>query len=390
METPTSSSAALGASIASISDLLNLPGSGDLLDDADFESTMMMFDHAESALALMPRRHSVEQLDLSLSSLVDFLSHGNTGESDVRDEPHPPPLAPNCLSPDLKLRINGRISFSGQQQQQQQQYGGAGGVMVKQEPGAAPELSPVMDSFLRETWEDIVDGNGSKSARSSWKMAPTPSAMSTPAASASARITPLPHSFVRASTATAGAKSAAATAKAPIAVKKKATATASAAVPASSASVTADPLAPKPSKPSRRAKQCIAEGCERRAQSNNRCKTHGGGARCQMPGCDKSSQGGGLCRAHGGGKKCRVPGCTKGTQRLGLCYLHGGIRRCITEGCKKKDRGNGYCISHGGGRRCEVAGCDRSVRKGNRCQTHQLGGDTSPFQITRGQGLAFP
>ncbi|KAF1790053.1 hypothetical protein GQ600_456 [Phytophthora cactorum] len=75
------------------------------------------------------------------------------------------------------------------------------------------------------------------------------------------------------------------------------------------------------------------------AQSNNRCKTHGGGARCQVEGCDKSSQGGGLCRAHGGGKKCRIPGCSKGTQRLGLCYLHGGIRRCIMEGCKKKDRG---------------------------------------------------
>nr|CCA22453.1 conserved hypothetical protein [Albugo laibachii Nc14] len=120
----------------------------------------------------------------------------------------------------------------------------------------------------------------------------------------------------------------------------------------------------------RRAKQCVVENCTRRAQSNNRCKTHGGGARCQIEGCDKSSQGGGLCRAHGGGKKCGIVGCTKGTQRLGLCYLHGGIRRCMSAGCKKKDRGNGFCISHGGGRRCQVAGCVRSVRKGNYCQAH--------------------
>ncbi|OQS06298.1 hypothetical protein THRCLA_01656 [Thraustotheca clavata] len=121
----------------------------------------------------------------------------------------------------------------------------------------------------------------------------------------------------------------------------------------------------------KKCKQCITPGCTRRAQSNNRCKSHGGGARCTVPNCGKSSQGGGLCRAHGGGKKCKAPGCTKGTQRLGLCYLHGGIRRCTSPGCEKKDRGNGFCISHGGGRKCATPRCTRPARRGNLCQVHE-------------------
>ncbi|KAF0690086.1 Aste57867_18480 [Aphanomyces stellatus] len=115
--------------------------------------------------------------------------------------------------------------------------------------------------------------------------------------------------------------------------------------PTSSCGGLGSPKSPK------KCKQCVAPGCTRRAQSNNRCKSHGGGARCTVPDCGKSSQGGGLCRAHGGGKKCKYPGCTKGTQRLGLCYLHGGIRRCTFPGCVKKDRGNGFCIGHGGGKK---------------------------------------
>ncbi|CAK4620671.1 hypothetical protein LEN26_007832 [Aphanomyces euteiches] len=127
-----------------------------------------------------------------------------------------------------------------------------------------------------------------------------------------------------------------------------------------------------PLSPPKKCKQCIAPGCTRRAQSNNRCKSHGGGARCTVAGCGKSSQGGGLCRAHGGGKKCKFPGCTKGTQRLGLCYLHGGIRRCTFPGCVKKDRGNGFCISHGGGKKCSAPKCIQPVVAGAACALHTV------------------
>ncbi|OWZ19757.1 hypothetical protein PHMEG_0005940 [Phytophthora megakarya] len=121
-------------------------------------------------------------------------------------------------------------------------------------------------------------------------------------------------------------------------------------------------------------KKCIEAGCTRRAQSNSRCKAHGGGARCQFQGpggCNRSSQGGGFCRAHGGGKRCEFPGCTRGQQRKGRCYVHGGIRKCQYGSCEKKDRGNGFCISHGGGKRCEHPGCSRAVRRGQMCQIHE-------------------
>ncbi|KAG7378134.1 hypothetical protein PHYPSEUDO_010539 [Phytophthora pseudosyringae] len=125
---------------------------------------------------------------------------------------------------------------------------------------------------------------------------------------------------------------------------------------------------------STKGKKCIEAGCTRRAQSNSRCKAHGGGARCQYSGpggCTRSSQGGGFCRAHGGGKRCEFPGCTRGQQRKGRCYVHGGIRKCQFGTCEKKDRGNGFCISHGGGKRCEHPGCSRAVRRGLLCQIHE-------------------
>lgn len=125
---------------------------------------------------------------------------------------------------------------------------------------------------------------------------------------------------------------------------------------------------------SAKGKKCVAPGCVRRAQSNSRCKAHGGGARCQFAGpggCARSSQGGGFCRAHGGGKRCEFPGCERGQQRKGRCYVHGGIRKCQMGACEKKDRGNGFCISHGGGKRCEYTGCSRAVRRGLLCQLHE-------------------
>lgn len=121
-------------------------------------------------------------------------------------------------------------------------------------------------------------------------------------------------------------------------------------------------------------KKCVEPTCNRRAQSNSRCKAHGGGARCQYAGpegCTRSSQGGGYCRAHGGGKRCEFPGCERGQQRKGRCYVHGGIRKCQMGECQKKDRGNGFCIAHGGGKRCQEPGCTRAVRRGLVCQLHE-------------------
>ncbi|GLE01356.1 hypothetical protein PINS_up010186 [Pythium insidiosum] len=318
----------------------------DLLDEEDLESTMLVLDQSERAASTSVhkrhssvRRASVEHLDLSLTSLAElFPSHGDMDDLTflTEDATSPTGTTSECLSPDLKVRAPSR------------------GSLTRPDLGT---LSPTMDSFLRESWDDISQ----LTRRSSSKVLQSaPLISSGSARSLSKKMNELssPTKPVPASTS-----------RAPRVNVKRET-----------------PSRSSPKQP-RRAKQCTVDGCTRRAQSNNRCKSHGGGARCQMPGCDKSSQGGGLCRAHGGGKKCRVPGCTKGTQRLGLCYLHGGIRRCIHEGCNKKDRGNGYCISHGGGRRCEVAGCNRSVRKGNHCQAHQGLEDASAFTISRGLSL---
>ncbi|KAG2760591.1 hypothetical protein PC129_g20369 [Phytophthora cactorum] len=347
-----------------IVDLFNLPASMGLLDDEDFESTMMMLDNAAF------RGEDSDNLELNLTGLSDAFNSQDTGSPRATGEQHSmsegasgfPGGVNSFLSPDLKIRISGRTPVGGS-------------VYIKQEAGM-PGYSPVMDSFLRESWDDIV-GQGSRSARSSFKS--TTSCSSPFMISVTpGRVNPLPLNFqlpipsplVDQTWRKTMPYRAPSLPLPPATLRTVSNTSTSSSV--SSASSTK-------SKSTRRAKQCIAEGCTRRAQSNNRCKTHGGGARCQVGGCDKSSQGGGLCRAHGGGKKCRVSGCSKGTQRLGLCYLHGGIRRCITEGCPKKDRGNGYCISHGGGRRCVAENCNRSVRKGNHCQMHQVLAEGTPF-----------
>ncbi|ETN11888.1 hypothetical protein PPTG_09555 [Phytophthora nicotianae INRA-310] len=318
-----------------IGDLFNLPASMDLLNDEDFESTMMLLDNAAF------RREDPDNMELNLTGLSDAF---NTQDAES-------PL----IRPDLKICSSGRTPVGGD-------------AYIKQE-SAMPGYSPAIDSFLRESWDDIVYPL-SRSAEASLK--PTSRCSSPLTISVTpGRVNPLPLNYLLPIPSSLGGQPLmknmpylAPTVPLPPPTLRT--------VSNTSTSSTVSSASSTRSKSTRRAKPCIVEGCIRRAQSNNRCKTHGGGARCQVEGCDKSSQGGGLCRAHGGGKKCRVPGCTKGTQRLGLCYLHGGIRRCITEGCKKKDRGNGYCISHGGGRRCEAENCNRSVRKGNHCQMHQV------------------
>jgi hypothetical protein len=322
----------------SIGDILNsLPANLDLLNDVDFEGTMSMLETNP--------REIIEPLDLNLATSQDF--YGNSTTQDILSLTNT-----NLMSPNTKSKI---LSSSGTSSSM-----GGHRLLIKQPstPGNTdldliPILSPVTGSFLRENpWEEL----GKTMRQGSMKGFEYGLSVVTTTNPASALIHPLPNGYTISDNNVF-----------PMGIL-------------SPIRTSSDSSTSSPTKVQRKAKQCVHEGCTRRAQSNSRCKTHGGGARCQVEGCDKSSQGGGLCRAHGGGKKCRVPGCTKGTQRHGLCYLHGGIRRCITEGCKKKDRGNGYCISHGGGRRCEVPGCNRSVRKGNHCQAHQT--LLSPTSVT--------
>lgn len=366
-------------------DSLGLVSSLDLLEDVDFESTMMVLEHSECGeIPLNARRRfssmrrgSMDQLELSLTSLAElFPTNGDTEElnflTDNQAAPAVAAAAAGGQQGDLKIRLPSSRRTS----------------IIAEFPHSPTLLSPTMDSFLRDSWGDIND-LASKTRRTSSKLLEglllSPTGASPRRLSTGLNGAALPGVSLFQSRGHTPRLSVHSTnniyhASAPGAVD---TSMDNKPARAKGAKARSTPKQP------RRAKQCVADGCVRRAQSNNRCKTHGGGARCQMPGCDKSSQGGGLCRAHGGGKKCGVTGCTKGTQRLGLCYLHGGIRRCIQEGCKKKDRGNGYCISHGGGRRCEVEGCTRSVRKGNHCQTHHAGedGSGSPFNIVRGHKL---
>lgn len=337
-----------------ISEIFDLPSSMDMLNDEDFQSAMMLLDCpnfrkediGNSELNMVGRSDALNSHDFK-SVFPSFRERPMAfGELDL-------PFGVNsCQPPDLNIQISGETSGIGDQE-------------IKREDDASG-CSPVIESFLREHWDDIIC-TGAKPAWPTFKplsscsnplvllVAPESAKLflsdciSSPSGAFSYKekvpiLTPsqlLPSTIIRSVCST------------PPFVAK---------LFSSSAKL----------KSTRRAKQCVSDGCIRRAQSNNRCKTHGGGARCQAEGCAKSSQGGGLCRAHGGGKKCRISGCPKGTQRLGLCYLHGGIRRCVMDGCKKKDRGSGYCISHGGGRRCATQNCCRSVRKRNHCQKHQI------------------
>ncbi|RLN06160.1 hypothetical protein BBI17_008979 [Phytophthora kernoviae] len=320
------------SSLYNIGDILNLSSSMDLLNDDDFESTMLMLDDAGSICSTSSpiafRREDADNLELNLAALGDvFGSH-------EAERLFATCAQGNSLRPDLKITSRTPIATNTHDD-----------VFIKQE-SVKPNFSPVMDAFLRESW-DGIDGPSTHSSLKSRSGCPSPFTIAiTPG-----RVNSLPLSLFLPNPSPMSSQPLpkvmpyTALPLPPATLRSVSnTSNISTSSSVSSASSTS-------SKGTRRAKHCISEGCTRRAQSNNRCKTHGGGARCQAEGCDKSSQGGGLCRAHGGGKKCSIPGCTKGTQRLGLCYLHGGIRRCIMDGCKKKDRGNGYCISHGGGRR---------------------------------------
>lgn len=331
-----------------LGDVFNLTAPIDLLDDEDFESTMLMMD----CPAL--RRGVPDTSELGLPELNDTFNAHDAESLHATNGQH----LINAHGPDKFTGFNPyHIS---DMKIQSSSYAGFGADALKQEAGQ-PGCSPLGDPFFRGSWDNFV-GTVSRPVLSS--LTPASGCLSPISIWATpGRVAPLPLDVFLPNSLPLT----------PPTLRSMLGATSS--LPASSSSSTQ-------SKSTRRTKQCMAVGCTRRAQSNDRCKTHGGGARCQVESCSKSSQGGGLCRAHGGGKKCRVSGCSKGTQRHGLCYVHGGIRRCIMEGCVKKDRGNGYCISHGGGRRCEVGNCNRSVRKGNHCQLHQnIIGDNVVLQL---------
>ncbi|KAG3107823.1 hypothetical protein PI124_g12876 [Phytophthora idaei] len=264
-------------SLYNIGDIFNLPASMDLLDDEDFESTMMMLDNSAF------RGEDSDNLELNLIGLSDAFNSQETGSPRATSEQHSmsahgpgfPVDVNSCLSPDLKIRSSGRTPVGGD-------------VYIKQE-SAMPGYSPVIDSFLRESWDGIVRP-GSRSAQASFK--PTNSCSSSLTISVTpGRVNPLPLSYLLPIPSPLGDQPL--TKNMPyIAPSLPLPPPTLRTVSNSSTSSTVSSASSARSKSTRRAKQCIAEECTRRAQSNNRCKTHGGGARCQVEGCDKSSQGG--------------------------------------------------------------------------------------------------
>ncbi|KAG6953139.1 hypothetical protein JG688_00012975 [Phytophthora aleatoria] len=113
-----------------IVDLFNLPASMGLLDDEDFESTMMMLDNAAF------RGEDSDNLELNLTGLSDAFNSQDTGSPRATGEQHSmsegasgfPGGVNSFLSPDLKIRISGRTPAGGS-------------VYIKQEAGM-PGYSP--------------------------------------------------------------------------------------------------------------------------------------------------------------------------------------------------------------------------------------------------------
>lgn len=122
-------------------------------------------------------------------------------------------------------------------------------------------------------------------------------------------------------------------------------------------------------------KRCIVEKCKNSSQGKtDKCKSHGGGARCTELGCNTSAIGSTQkCKIHGGGKRCIVKNCSKSVaERSDKCKLHGGGIRCVVLGCTKSAQGTtDKCKSHGGGARCVEPKCKRSARgASDKCSKH--------------------
>ncbi|KAE8880085.1 hypothetical protein PF010_g24859 [Phytophthora fragariae] len=92
-------------------------------------------------------------------------------------------------------------------------------------------------------------------------------------------------------------------------------------------------------------------------------------ALCSHSGCEKFAQSQGLCVTHGG-KRCMHPNCTKSAQLRGLCVTHGGTRNCSVPGCPKSSRSAGRCFQHGGGKQCSEPGCGKQVQSKGLCSAH--------------------
>ena len=74
------------------------------------------------------------------------------------------------------------------------------------------------------------------------------------------------------------------------------------------------------------------------------------GSKCKIAGCtsESSSYGSDLCLKHRAKKsKCTVNGCEKNAQYQGFCRTHGG-RKCSAGGCTNRiaNGGRGKCIEH--------------------------------------------
>ncbi|KAL4114011.1 hypothetical protein PRIC2_013373 [Phytophthora ramorum] len=193
MDPRTSPITSGNASLYNIGDILNLSASMDLLDDDDFESTMMMLDNTGAVSAATSptsafQRDDQDNLELNLTGLSDAFNPQDTESPLAANVQHPlaagvsgfPAGVSSCLSPDLKIRINGRTPM-------------AGDVFIKQE-SELPDFSPVMDSFLRESWDDIV-GPGTRSARPSFKTTSScPSSFTI--STTPGRVNPLPLNFL--------------------------------------------------------------------------------------------------------------------------------------------------------------------------------------------------
>ncbi|KAI9905342.1 hypothetical protein PsorP6_014425 [Peronosclerospora sorghi] len=146
------------SSLYNIGDILNLHATMDSFDDEDFESTMNLLDNAMASSPTSGFREDPDTLELNMVGLSDAFNPQDTDSPLAAGAQHSTSAnlsggANSCFSPDLKTRSSGRIPVCSD-------------VYIKQEinNNNIPDLSPIMDSFLRESWDDIID-SGSRTAR---------------------------------------------------------------------------------------------------------------------------------------------------------------------------------------------------------------------------------
>ncbi|OWZ24346.1 hypothetical protein PHMEG_000628 [Phytophthora megakarya] len=220
------------ASLYNYDNVLSLP----LLDDEDFESTMMMLDNAAF------RREDPDDMEMHLSGLSDAFNSYDKGSPVASNATHSASAGgamdvTSCLSPDLKIRVSGRTPIGGRTPV-------GGDVYIKQESDM-PGFSPVMDSFLRESWDDIVvqgcdkssQGGGLCRAHGGGKKCRIPGCSKGTQRLGLCYL----HGGIR---------------------------------------------------------RCIMEGCKKKDRGNGYCISHGGGRRCEAENCNRSVRKGNHCQMH--------------------------------------------------------------------------------------------